>query len=730
MNPSQTCALAEATKPVKNGAAVGQRRSPRKPNPFLEFNNELESARFDQRSEMLESTQRSTWRTTAGPSMAATGYPRGNRHIDTLRREARMHAMEEMSGRGLGDLCELRLGHSSAVRNSSQLDPLRRSPYGMDLARVAAQSARRNADAKKGGLRDYSSMPFVLLPKSVDHANRLREAMYTLCPDLKPRSKKAEILDNARLDVRSLFSKKQAAAEADDFDPMQETLEVVCRIVQERFEGSFRAFFFRVDENGNGIVSMREFDQGVRRMHLSDDLTPARIFGLFSYLKATDSRMLHWEQFSRIEDWYTAKQEAAKKPPSPTPQERAAQDRINLLRQGFQDRARKARDDVHHTGFADFGGDVKSQRISKAAVTGARSSAATGRHGTVKRQASSSRGFDRTGTLTRLDRSKSGTMLDKGMVHVVSTSLQQPRRLPSGIGQGGPRSSRYNGAAKPRKQTAELQSLDGQRQSTHNTSATQLDHTEAEDLPQLSEWSEDISEVEASDYQRTDPRLLLWEFRDSLCKITVFPNGDPHHGGRLLIVRRHRADDHDFSLLMVDCIRQGVLPLGGPPTLLWTCDSFQPVRSLHDLHDDAHYIASAGEHDVPREERLPPSIRKKRQEFLNTSNVGSSVDATRATGETVATRRLSTVGSTPGTASDVLEELSTVLSTPLYPSAHATWKMKAIQMMQKANTARLEDALLDRGIVRRDRDHLSMVRRTRRDLKKDLRFIRRQLGCV
>ncbi|KAF4737635.1 hypothetical protein FOZ63_024920 [Perkinsus olseni] len=716
MNSSQRCTLAEASKPVKNGAAVGNRRSPRKPNPFLDFNNGLESARFDQRSEMLESTQRSTWRATAGPSMAATGYPRGNRHIDTLRREARMHTMEEMSGRGLGDLCELRLGHSSAVRNSSQLDPLRRSPYGMDLARVAAQSARQNAHAKKGSLRDYSSMPFVVLPKSVDHAHRLREAMYTLCPDLKPRSKKAEILDNARLDVKSLFSKKQqkqAAAEADDFDPMQETLEVVCRIVQERFEGSFRAFFFRVDENGNGIVSMREFDQGVRRMHLSDELTPARIFGLFSYLKATDSRMLHWEQFSRIEDWYTAKQEAAKKPPSPTPQERAAQDRINLLRQGFQDRARKARDDVNHTGFADFGGDVKSQRISKAAVTGARR--------TLKRQASSSRGFDRTGTVTRLDRSKSGTMLDRGMVHVASTSLLQPRRLPSGIGQGGPRSSRYNGAAKPRKQTAaELQSLDGQRRSTNKSTATQLDDSEAGDLPQLSE-SEDMSEVETSNYCRTDPRLVLWEFRDSLCKITVFPNGDPHHGGRLLIVRRHRADDHDFSLLMVDCIRQGVLPLGGPPTLLWTSDSFEPVRSLQDLHDDAHYIASAGEHDVPREERLPPSIRKKRQEFLSTSSVGSSADATRATGETVATRRLSTVGSTPGTASDVLEELSTVLSTPLYPSAHVTWKMKAVQMMQKANTARLEDALLDRGIVRRDRDHLSMARRTRRDLKKDLR---------
>ncbi|KAF4729757.1 hypothetical protein FOZ62_009560, partial [Perkinsus olseni] len=254
----------------------------------------------------------------------------------------------------------------------------------------------------------------------------------------------------------------------------------------------------------------------------------------------------------------------------------------------------------------------------------------------------------------------------------------------SGIGQGGPRSSRYNGATKPRKQTAELQSLDGQRRSTNKSTATQLDDSEAEDLPQLSEWSEDISEVETSDYHRTDPRLFLWEFRDSLCKITVFPNGDPHHGGRLLIVRRQRADDHDFSLLMVDCIRQGVLPLGGPPTLLWTSDSFEPVRSLHDLHDDAHYIASAGEHDVPREERLPPSIRKKRQEFLSTSNVGSSVDATRTTGETVATRRLSTVGSTPGTASDVLEELSTLLSTPLYPSAHATWKMKAIQMMQKA----------------------------------------------
>ncbi|KAF4748327.1 hypothetical protein FOZ62_029844, partial [Perkinsus olseni] len=419
-------------------------------------------------------------------------------------------------------------------------------------------------------------------------------------------------------------------------------------------------------------------------------------------------------QFSRIEDWYTAKQEAAKKPPSPTPQERAAQDRINLLRQGFQDRARKARDDVNHTGFADFGGDVKSQRISKAAVTGARR--------TLKRQASSSRGFDRTGTVTRLDRSKSGTMLDRGMVHVASTSLLQPRRLPSGIGQGGPRSSRYNGAAKPRKQTAaELQSLDGQRRSTNKSTATQLDDSEAGDLPQLSEWSEDMSEVETSNYCRTDPRLVLWEFRDSLCKITVFPNGDPHHGGRLLIVRRHRADDHDFSLLMVDCIRQGVLPLGGPPTLLWTSDSFEPVRSLQDLHDDAHYIASAGEHDVPREERLPPSIRKKRQEFLSTSSVGSSADATRATGETVATRRLSTVGSTPGTASDVLEELSTVLSTPLYPSAHVTWKMKAVQMMQKANTARLEDALLDRGIVRRDRDHLSMARRTRRDLKKDLR---------
>ncbi|KAF4666964.1 hypothetical protein FOL47_003823 [Perkinsus chesapeaki] len=594
-----------------------------------------------------------------------------------------------------------------------------------------------------------------MLPRPADHVSGLREAMYVLCPDLKPRTKKNEIADTTKQDFKDLFNKQPHQIDEGDpprtrADYTKETLEIVCRIVQERFSGSFHALFFRVDENGNGIVSMREFEQGVKRLNLLDELTPARIHDLFGYLRARDSGMLHWEQFSRVEDWYIDKLEAERRPPSATPHEKAEMDRLELLRKGFKDRAQKIlhgdeNPDDPTSGQQPTAVTSTGEHVAASARSSLRPSICNEEEdgGNQYRMASPEM-VDRVMKIKLFDKNTNEGVLDHSMIYMVDTSnlLQATALQGPDLGQKVSRPPRYYEISNPLRTRADLKHFEKQKQvvkKEQNFRAKKPCNTlrrdrggtlvfndaETNTVREQLDLFRILNEatIKSASTPVLDPRYFLGELKDSMCKITAFPNGEPHHPGRLIIVRRAKIADDDFSRIMCDCIRQGALPLGGPPTLLWTVDSFQPVRKLSDLRDGAEYIVSAGEHDLPRIDRLPSSIRLKRESFLrrySDQSLGFPTGKQGSFDHNVTETRLSTAGSTPGAGSDIQEELSTMLSTSYYPSGQTSWRLKAIKMMQKANTARLEDALIDKGIVRRDRENLEVARKTRRDLRKDM----------
>eukprot|EP00746_Dinoflagellata_sp_MGD_P002916 gnl/MRDRNA2_/MRDRNA2_105697_c0_seq1.p1 gnl/MRDRNA2_/MRDRNA2_105697_c0~~gnl/MRDRNA2_/MRDRNA2_105697_c0_seq1.p1 ORF type:complete len:616 (-),score=137.76 gnl/MRDRNA2_/MRDRNA2_105697_c0_seq1:56-1903(-) len=205
-----------------------------------------------------------------------------------LKREARRFVRDEVDCKSRDELFELRMRHNAQFRARSQAE--------LEAAAAAAApttpSSKKDtrgintpvSSSKSQGALGLAGAAVLARP----HAQELRELMYQLRPELKPKQKKAEAAEFLAADFKGMFGGPAVAKggsgmggsrDASKRKSVQNATPVNQPIIEELFSFIERKSMQYLDlaqyldQNGNGSISMSEFLSGLKAMNYIDEET-------------------------------------------------------------------------------------------------------------------------------------------------------------------------------------------------------------------------------------------------------------------------------------------------------------------------------------------------------------------------------------------------------------------------------------------------------------------------
>lgn len=221
-------------------------------------------------------------------------------NMENLKLSSRLFFQTEVKWRDPQDMGDLASNHNATMRSTSRAGA-------MMMGGQAALTGSKSMGALSSTLK--ANQGLTPSSKSKDHHNHhhhhgmdglhssqamaMRELSWTLVPELKPKSKKQELLDNVANDLKALMNVGPGPATQEKTPgpagEAENAINEFSKFVEEKFDADINRVFKSLDSNGNGQLTVNELLVSMTTLRFINSTIPGRtVADIHRLFKALD----------------------------------------------------------------------------------------------------------------------------------------------------------------------------------------------------------------------------------------------------------------------------------------------------------------------------------------------------------------------------------------------------------------------------------------------------------